>query len=166
MIVWIGAAGLAAFLAVQLLRNRKVYEEELERFRRASKNKVTAVEVTRNWTYTQYVFIAMLAVFGIYVYTHPETSTANTPLEVLVLCLLVAATILVNMFTMRKYMELYVNKDGFNCHGRVIRYSSVKAIEPRMGKCEVILNDRTRLEIPAAHGNAVRKIMAEKGMEI
>lgn len=158
----IAGAAIIAFLGVQIYRTQNVYKEELERFYQISKNKVTVIPASNGWVMMHLGLFVVLCGLAVYTAQHPEQAGRAGAAGLIAVCIGLMAVLLLNVTVMRKYQELYVNKDGFNDHGKTVRFTSIKDIHPGLTNYTVETVSGQSVKINAGAGKELMKLMDEK----
>ena len=161
----IGGVVIVAFLSWQLFKNKKALSEDLDRFYALSKNKVTVITVSQNWMLIQAVLLVALCGLITYVSQHPEQAGTLGSVGFMAVCAALMIVLIMNMMIMRKYQELYINKDGFHHNGKVIRFSSIRSVEPAMTKYNVETYNGQTIKISSARGKALVEVLEQRAAE-
>ncbi len=153
---------IAAYLCYTMFRTRKVAQEELDRYYQICRNRVTMVPVSKGWVTVHLVLMALLCALTVYVSQHPEQAGADSAVGFMLVCAALILTLILNLTFMKKYQELYISKDGFNDHGKNIRFSGIKSIQPTFSKYEIELYSGQSIKVSKGKGDALIRIMQEK----
>ncbi len=161
----IAGVALLTFLGYTIFKNGKLAKEDLDKFYMLSKNKVTVIPVSKNWQLIQMALLAGLCMLMVYVSQHPEQAGTTGSLGFMAICAGMMIVLILNMVYMKKYQELYINKDGFHDRGKCIRFSSIKAINPALARYEVETYTGQKIKISQGKGNALIEVMEQRDKE-
>lgn len=161
----IAGTAMLAFLGYMIFKDGKASKKDLERFYMLSKNKVTVIPVSKNWQLVQMGLLAALCMMMVYVSQHPEQAGTTGSIGFMAICAGMMAVLILNMTFMKKYQELYINKDGFHDKGKCVRFSSIKSIDPALARYEVETYTGQKIRISSGKGKALIEVMEQRDRE-
>ena len=162
ILLYVTASEMLVFIGYTIVTGKKQQQEKLDRFYMLSKNKVEVIPCSAGWLSMQVGVLLLVIFMTIYVSQHPEQSGSADATGFMIVCAGLLIILVLNMSLMKKYQELYVNKDGFMDDGKVIRYTSIKSIDPSLTNCTVTTYSNQELKISSAKGKALMKLLDER----
>lgn len=161
-LLYVAAAAMLIFTVYMIIKGKQEHQQKLERFYQISKNKVEVIPCSSGWMSLQAGVLLLVVFMTIYVSQHPEQSGSEDATGFLLICVGLLVVLILNMTMLRKYQELYVNKDGFLDDGKVIRFTSIKSVDPSLTGCTVSTYSNQELKISSAKGKALMKLLDER----
>ncbi len=162
LLLYVTAGVMLVFISYSIVKGKKEQQEKLDRFYMLSKNKVQVIPCSAGWFNMQAGILLLVVFLTIYVSQHPEQSGSADATGFLLVCAGLLVVLIMNMTLMKKYQDLYVNKDGFMDEGKVIRFTSVKSVEPSLTSCTVSTYSNQELKISSTKGKALMKLLDER----
>lgn len=162
ILLYVTAGAMLAFVGYSIIRGKKEQQENLERFYQLSKNKVEIIPCSSRWLSTQVGILLLVIFLAVYVSQHPEQSGSADATGFLLVCVGLIAVLIMNMTLMKKYQDLYINKDGFMDDGKVVRFTSIKSVEPKLTGCTVTTYSNQELKLNSTQGKALMNLLDER----
>lgn len=161
-LLYVTAGAMLIFICYTIVKGKKEFQEKLDHFYMISKNKVEVIPCSSGWLSMQVGVLLLVVFLTIYVSQHPEQSGSEDATGFLLVCVGLLVVLIMNMTLMRKYQDLYINKDGFMDEGKVVRFTSIKSVDPSLMNCTVSTYSNQELKISAAKGKALMKLLDER----
>ena len=161
-LLYVTAGAMLIFISYMIVKGKKDLQEKLDHFYMISKNKVEVITCSSGWISLQVGVLLLVVFLTIYVSQHPEQSGSEDATGFLLVCIGLLVVLVLNMTLMRKYQDLYVNKDGFMEDGRTVRDTSIKSVDAGLIGCTVSTYSNQEIKISSAKGKALMQLLDKR----